>query len=66
MLDYVNKYFPDILPEEVSKYYGHDSRPKGTLGENVLYSKNTSVDSEGNELTNEQLTYLLHFADCRQ
>lgn len=57
LLDYVNKYFPDILPEEMSKYYGHDSRPKGTLGENVLYSKNTSVDSEGNELTNEQQEY---------
>lgn len=57
LLDYVNKYFPDILPEEVLKHYGYDSRPKGTLGENVLYSKNTSVDSEGNELTNEQQKY---------
>lgn len=57
LLDYVNKYFPDILPEEVLKHYGYDSRPKGTLGENVLYSKNTSVDSEGNELTNEQQEY---------
>ncbi len=57
LLDYVNKYFPDVLPEEVLKHYGYDSRPKGTLGENVLYSKNTSVDSEGNELTNEQQEY---------
>ncbi len=57
LLDYVNKYFPDILPEEVLKHYGYDSRPKGTLGENVLYSKNTSVDSDGNELTNEQQEY---------
>lgn len=38
LLDYVNDYFPDILPEEVLKHYGHESRPEGKLGESVLYS----------------------------
>lgn len=37
LLDYVNKYFPDILPEDVLKHYGHDSRPKGDIGESALY-----------------------------
>ena len=38
LLGYVNKYFPDILPEEVLKHYGHDSRPDGKLGEDALYN----------------------------
>ena len=38
LLDYVNKYFSDILPEEVLKHYGHTRRPDGKLGENVLFS----------------------------
>ena len=38
LLDYVNKYFPDILPEDVLKHYGHDSRPKGKLGKDALFS----------------------------
>ena len=37
LLDYVNQYFPDVLPEEVLKHYGHDSRPDGKLGEDALY-----------------------------
>ena len=38
LLDLVNQHFPDILPEEVLKHYGHDARPEGDLGEDVLYS----------------------------
>ena len=38
LLDYVNEYFPDVLPEEVLKHYGHDARPEGSLGEDALYS----------------------------
>ena len=38
LLDYVNQYFPDILPEEVLKHYGYDARPEGSLGEDALYS----------------------------
>ena len=37
LLDLVNQYFPDILPEEVLKHYGYDARPEGDLGENMLY-----------------------------
>ena len=39
LLDHVNQYFPDILPEDVLKHYGYDARPEGDFGENVLYSE---------------------------
>ena len=39
LLDYVNRYFPDILPESVLKHYGHTARPEGKLGESALYSE---------------------------
>lgn len=38
LLDYVNQYFPDILPEDVLKHYGHDERPAGKLGADALFS----------------------------
>ena len=38
LLDHVNQYFPEVLPEDVLKYYGHDARPEGKLGESALYS----------------------------
>ena len=37
LLEYVNEYFPDILPESVLKHFGHDARPEGTLGESALF-----------------------------
>ena len=45
LLDYVNKYFPDILPESVLRHYGYDARTDGELGKDALYSDrdNTSV-----------------------
>nr|DAW47902.1 MAG TPA: crystallin beta/gamma motif-containing protein [Caudoviricetes sp.] len=36
-LDYVNEYFPDVLPESVLRHYGHTERPVGKLGESALY-----------------------------
>lgn len=39
LLNYVNKYFPDVLPESVLRHYQHDRRPEGELGENALYSE---------------------------
>ena len=39
LLDLVNKYFPDVLPEGVLKHYGYDARPEGDLGESVLFSE---------------------------
>lgn len=47
LLDYVNEYFPDILPEEVLKHYGYDARPDGKLGESALFS-DRSADSFSN------------------
>lgn len=37
LLDYVNRYFPDVLPESVLRHYNHDRRPEGKLGESALY-----------------------------
>ena len=37
LLDLVNQYFPDILPEDALKHYGYDSRPEGDLGDDALY-----------------------------
>ena len=39
LLNYVNEYFPDVLPESAWKHYGHIERPKGELGESVLFSE---------------------------
>lgn len=39
MLNYVNNYFPDILPESVLKHYGYSSRPEGNIGESALFSR---------------------------
>ena len=41
LLDIVNQYFPDVLPESVLKHYGHDARPDGLLGTDALYSERT-------------------------
>ena len=38
LLDFVNQYFPDILPEDVLKHYGYTERPDGDLGKDALYS----------------------------
>ena len=47
LLDYVNEYFPDILPEDVLKHYGHDARPDGKLGNDALY-QDRDTDSVSN------------------
>lgn len=46
LLEFVNRYFPDILPESVLRHYGYDARPEGDLGENVLYSDRRADVSE--------------------
>lgn len=50
LLNYVNRYYPDILPEDVLKHYGYKSRPDGKLGESALYSKD--VDFSQSEIEN--------------
>lgn len=37
LLDYVNRYFPDVLPESVLRHYSYERRPAGKLGESALY-----------------------------
>lgn len=44
LLDYVNRYYPDILPEDVLRHYGYSVRPDGVIGESALYSRKESVD----------------------
>ena len=39
LLETVNRYFPDILPESVLRHFGHEARPDGTLGQSALYSE---------------------------
>lgn len=55
LLDYVNRYYPDILPEDVLRHYGYTARPDGVIGESALYSlkeeDNTSVFEDNEELT---------------
>jgi len=38
LLDYVNRNFPDILPEAVLRHFGHTERPEGKIGESALFS----------------------------
>ncbi len=41
LLEYVNAYFPDVLPESVLRHFGHTSRPEGKIGRDALYSDET-------------------------
>lgn len=53
LLDYVNKYFPDILPESVLRHYGYDERPIGELGEDALFSLRDNDLPSAHELMGE-------------
>lgn len=44
LLDYVNKYFPYVLSEDVLKHYGHTERPSGEIGKGILFSDRENVD----------------------
>ena len=50
LLDFVNRYFPDILPESVWRHYGHTVRPDGELGKSALFS-----DRDPDAPTNREL-----------
>lgn len=54
LLDYVNEYFPDILPEEVLKHYGHDARPDGKLGESALFSDRSAELEKVNQVLEKE------------
>ena len=57
LLDSVNDYFPDILPERVLRHFGYEARPDGLLGKNALYQQrqNTLTDREVLEFAASQL-----------
>ena len=69
LLDYVNRYYPDILPEDVLRHYGYNARPDGIIGESALYSlkedENTSVFEDNKEL-NKTANNLLDILRLRQ
>ena len=45
-LTYVNRYFPDVLPESVLRHFGHSERPAGKLGEGALFSLKAYSEAE--------------------
>jgi hypothetical protein len=46
LLTYVNRYFPDVLPESVLRHFGHRERPAGKLGEGALFSLKAYSEAE--------------------
>lgn len=53
ILQFVNKYFPDILSMDVLNHFGQTTRPAGELGENTRYSLRKSTDTEYAELAKD-------------
>ena len=51
LLDYVNRYFLDVLPESVLRHYNHDRRPDGKLGENALYQRRDDTRTDRDVLS---------------
>ncbi len=51
LLDYVNRYFPDVLPESVLRHYNHDRRPEGELGESALYQRRDDTRTDRDVLS---------------
>ena len=51
LLGYVNRYFPDVLPESVLRHYNHDRRPDGKLGENALYQRRDDTRTDRDVLS---------------
>lgn len=73
LLDYVNRYYPDVLPEDVLRHYGYSARPDGVIGESALYSlKEQPIDynailRENDELAqmNEDLKRMLELSSSQ-
>ena len=66
LLDYVNQYFPDILPEGALKHYGHDSRPNGDLGKDALYKTPNSRGMSPRQLLADAFDELVQSPDERK
>lgn len=43
LLEFVNSFFPDILPEDVLRHFGHEARPDGVIGKDALYQQRTNT-----------------------
>ena len=52
LLDYINKYFPNILPEDVLRHYKHEERPSGDFSKDVLFSDRDTSTSNRSILAN--------------
>lgn len=46
LLDYVNEYFPDVLPQNVLEHYGRARRPETELGRGMKYQERDTVSQE--------------------
>lgn len=46
LLDYVNEYFPDVLPQNVLEHYGRAQRPETELGRGMKYQERDTVSAE--------------------
>ncbi len=69
LLDYVNRYYPDILPEDVLRHYCYNARPDGVIGGSALYSLKEDVNTsvfENNEELNETANNMLDILRLRQ
>lgn len=38
LLEHVNRFFPDVLPENIFKRFGHSSRPKSEISRDIVFS----------------------------
>ena len=48
LLELVNEYFPDVLPESVLRHFGHTERPEGKVGESALFSLRNNTEGVSN------------------
>ena len=57
LLEFVNRFFPDILPEDVLRHFGHEARPDGVIGKDTLYQQRTDTltDREVLQMAAEKL-----------
>ena len=57
LLDVVNRFYPEVLSEDVLKHYGHTERPAGNpkdLGESMLFS-DRNLDTDNRTLLSNAL-----------
>ena len=64
LLDVVKKHFPDILPMDVLRHYGVETRPKGELGTRAKYSRRDNV--ENNRIVPDEVRQTKGFVGVRE